>query len=87
MGEHSRDVTAVITAHEPPNGTRLIVDKGDEWIVIVRDDGEAKEWGIDADDDQHWFDAAEMDSDPMELHQYLKCAEAVYALGKKLAEF
>lgn len=85
MGEHSRDVTAIITDNEPPNGTRLILDKGDEWIVIVRDDGEAAAHGYD--DDQRWFDAAEMDNGPMELHQYLKYAEAVYALGPKLADF
>lgn len=32
MGEHSRDITAVITNHEPPNNSRLIVDRGDDWI-------------------------------------------------------
>lgn len=83
--ENPRDVTAVITANEPPDGTRLIIDKGDEWIVIVRDDNEAQQWGNF--DDQRWFDAADMDQEPMELHQYLKYAEAVHALGEKLAEF
>lgn len=83
MGEHSRDVTAIITDNEPPNGTRLILDKGDEWIVIVRDDNEAQQWGNF--DDQRWFDAAHMEDEPMELHQYLKYAEAVYTLGPKLA--
>jgi hypothetical protein len=83
MGEHSREVTAIITANEPPNGARLILDKGDEWIVIVRDDAEAKSWGQEPD--ERWFNAAEMNDGPMELHQFLKYAEAVYALGNKLA--
>lgn len=85
MGEHGRNVTAVITANEPPNGTRLIVDKGDEWVVIVRDDGEAQGW--DQHPDEVWFNAAAIDDGPMDLHQHLKYAEAVYALGEKLAEF
>jgi hypothetical protein len=83
MGEHSRDITAVITANEPANGTRLILDRGDEWIVIVRDDGEAQGWGQEPD--ERWFNAAAMNDGPMELHQYLKYAESVYALGNKLA--
>lgn len=85
MGEHSPDVTAIITANEPPNGTRLVLDKEDEWIVIVRDDAEAAAHGYD--DDQRWFDAAEIDDGPMALHQYLKYSDAVYALGAKLADF
>ncbi len=85
---HSEATTAVLTANEPPNGTRLIVDNGDdEWKVIVRDDAEAKRWGNGPDDDQHWFDSRDMDSDPMDLHQHLKYAGAVYALGAKLAVF
>ncbi len=83
---HDETVTAVLTANEPPNGTRLILNKGDdEWVVIVRDDNEAQQWG--EFDDQHWFYAHDMEHDPMSLHQFLKYADAVYALGEKLADF
>lgn len=84
--EHSEDVTAVITANEPPSGTRLIVDTGDnEWKVIWRDDAEADRWYDGDARGQHWFD--DEDSDPMGLHQHLKYADAVYALGEPLAVF
>jgi hypothetical protein len=81
---HSEAVTAVLTDHEPPDGTRLILEKSDgEYQVIVRDDDAARSW--DAFEDDHWFgDARE---DPMALHQHLKYARAVYALGEQLAVF
>lgn len=85
--EHPESVTAVLTANEPPNGARLVLDKGDEWKVIVRDDGEARAWGIPFGDDQHWFYADDFPHDPMALHQYLKYVKTVYAIGEKLADF
>lgn len=81
--EHSRDVTA--TLKEPKDGTYLVLDRGDEWIVIVRDDDAARGWGQHPD--ERWFNAAQMDDGPMELHQYLKYAEAVYEIGKGIAVF
>lgn len=86
--EHTEETTAVLTGNEPPNGTKLIVDVGmDGWKVIERDDAEAKLWGNDWDDDQHWFASGDFTSDPMSLHQHIKYADAVYALGEPLAVF
>lgn len=81
--EHDRKVTSALK--EPADGTHLVLDRGDEWIVIVRDDGEARGWGQHPD--ERWFDAAQRDDGPMELHQYLKYAEAVYEIGKTVAVF
>ncbi len=83
---HSETVTAALTANEPLNGTKLIVEMGvDEWKVIVRDDDAAKGQGAEPGD--HWFDGAEPSDEPMSLHQHIKYADAVYALGGKLADF
>ncbi len=82
---HSEQTTAALTANEPANGTVLVVEKGATWHAIVRDDESAKEW--DAATGDHWFNAADSDEDPMSLHQHIKYADAVYALGEKLATF
>ena len=87
--EHAPDATAIITANEPANGSKLIVDNGDDsgdrWKVIWRDDEGAKDWYDGDARDQHWWD--DEDSDPMALHQHVKYADAVYALGEPLAVF
>ncbi|GGN39175.1 hypothetical protein FHR83_006775 [Actinoplanes campanulatus] len=83
---HSEQATAVLTANEPKDGTVLLVRSGDEWKVIERDDALSRDY----DPQDHWFDVtteAIGDSDPMALHQHVKYADAVYALGEKLAEF
>jgi predicted lipoprotein with Yx(FWY)xxD motif len=83
---HPESVTAVITANEPPNGSKLIVDKGDgDWTVIWRADEEADRWYDGDPRGQHWFD--DEDQDPMALHQHIQYADAVYALGEPLAVF
>jgi hypothetical protein len=85
--EHTRETTSAAFKTEPADGTRLIVHNGDnEWEVIWRDDKYADEWYHgDAPEGDHWFRAS--DEDPMELHQYLKYADAVYALGAEVARF
>jgi hypothetical protein len=86
MGEHSRDVTAVLTANEPPNGTILFVRTASAWTVIERDDDVSRDY----EPGEHWYvvtDEAIGDADPMSLHEHVKYADAVYALGEKLAEF
>lgn len=84
--EHSEEVTAVITANEPPDGAYLVVDSGDnDWKVIWRDDTAARAWYNGDARGQHWLD--DHDSDPMGLHQHVKYAYAVYALGEPLAVF
>lgn len=84
--EHSTDVTAVITANEPPNGTKLIVISEDGGKVIWRDDETAAaSWGGGDPYKQRWFD--DHDEDPMSLHEHPKYADAVYALGEPLAVF
>ncbi len=80
---HSEATTAVLTANEPPNGTVLIVKEGEEYKVIVRDDKAAADAGYE----DHWFEASGMDAEPDALHQFVKYADAVYALGDRLAEF
>jgi hypothetical protein len=82
--EHGREVTE--TLREPADGTYLVLDRGDDWRVIVRDDAEAaSSWRQQPD--ERWFYADSMDDGPMELHQYLKYAEAVYEIGKAIAVF
>ena len=86
MGEHSREVTAVLA--EPEDGARLVIysESGfHEWEVIWRDDDAASDWYDGDARGQHWFRAN--DEDPMELHQYLKYADVVYALGAEVARF
>ncbi len=86
MGEHSHDITGVITANEPPNGTILFVRDGSSWTVIQRDDDVSRDY----EPGEHWYvvtDEAMGEADPMTLHQHIQNADAVYALGEKLAEF
>ncbi len=79
MGEHSRDVTAVITDNEPPDGTHLVVQKWTGYMTVIwREDRNGR--GTD-----RWFESH--DDDPMSLHEHIKNAMAVYALGSKLADF
>ncbi len=82
---HSEETTAVLTANEPPNGTKLIVQKGGDWVVVLRDDDAARSW--DAYEGDRWFEGMDHNHEPMSLHQHVKDADAVYALGEKLAEF
>jgi hypothetical protein len=81
---HPESVTAVLTENEPANGTKLVVSSAGEFRVIGRVDAAATKNGGHPDD--RWFDLGD-DTDGMSLHQYLKYADAVYALGEKLAEF
>ncbi len=85
---HSEQTTAVLTANEPPNGTKLIVHErsgNDEtWRVIVRDDDSAADW--DQFPENRWFDG-KTGGEPYSLREWLDNADAVYALGEKLAEF
>lgn len=83
--QHAESVTAVLTSNEPANGSKLIVDKGDGWAVIWRDDAEADHWYDGDARDQHWF--GDPREDPMSLHEHVKYAVAVYALGEQLAAF
>jgi hypothetical protein len=86
MGEHSREVTAVLA--EPADGARLVIYAEDgfrEWEVIWRNDAAASEWYDGDARGQHWWRAD--DEDPMELHQYLKYAEVVFQLGPIVANF
>jgi hypothetical protein len=88
--EHTRETTSAAFKTEPADGTTLVLKKttyyGEpEWEVIWRDDKQAaRTWDDDARG-QHWFRVA--DEDPMELHQYLKYADAVFALGEEVARF
>lgn len=83
--EHPESVTAVITDNEPPNGTKLVV-VGEESKVIWRDDAAGiQAYGKDDPYKQRWLD--DHDEDPMSLHEHLKYADAVYALGEPLAVF
>lgn len=84
---HTEQTTAVLTANEPPNGTKLILDMpGGAWKVIVRDDAAAAAW--DSFEGERWFAAeGELYGEPAVLHEHIKYADAVYALGEKLAEF
>lgn len=82
MSEHPESVTAVLTDNEPPNGTKLILHEGwDSWRVIVRLTG-----ATSANGQEDWHDGA-TDEDPRSLHDWLKYADAVYALGEQLAVF
>ena len=81
---HSEDTTAILTKNEPSNGTHLILRKGGDWSVIVRDDDAARSW--DAMTGDHWF-AGEGNDEPMSLHQHLKYVDTVYSLGDPLVVF
>lgn len=80
---HPESVTAVLADNEPPDGTKLVVQQDGTYRVIVRDDASARSWNSFEGD--HWF--GDPQEDPMSLHQQVKYADAVYALGDKLAEF
>jgi hypothetical protein len=81
---HPESVTAVLTDNEPPNGTKLIIGNGSDWTIIQRDDKAAALRGVHPGD--RWFEG-DYDGDPMSLHEHLKYADAVYALGEPLAVF
>jgi hypothetical protein len=89
--EHTRETTSAAFKEEPADGTTLVLKKSGyegepDWEVIWRDDKYADEWHHgDAPEGEHWF--RDTDEDPMELHQYLKYADAVFALGEELARF
>ncbi|MEU4558448.1 hypothetical protein AB0F72_08660 [Actinoplanes sp. NPDC023936] len=91
MPSHPESVTAVLTASEPPNGTVLVVQYDQDgsmppYKVIWRDDDAQTEAYGPADKfKQRWLE--DPDDEPMALHEYLKYATAVYALGEKLVEF
>lgn len=83
---HPESVTTVLTDNEPPNGTILFVRSGEEWTVIQRDDEQAD----DCEPGEHWFPVTAEAigvTDPMTLHELVKDADAVYALGEQLAVF
>lgn len=82
MGEHSREVTAVLA--EPEDGTRLVVVGERESKVIWRDDAAARASSVYVSG-EHWFD--DPDDDPMELHEHVKYADVVYQLGPVVANF
>ena len=83
---HSEQTTAALTANEPADGTILFVRAASAWTVIERDDAISRDY----EPGEHWYvvtDEAIGDADPMSLHEHIKDADAVYALGEKLAEF
>jgi hypothetical protein len=83
---HSEKVTAVVTDNEPPDGSKLVIISEDGGKVIWRDDATAADsWGPGDPHKQRWFE--DHDEDPMSLHEHLKYADAVYALGEPLAVF
>lgn len=71
------------TMEEPADGTVLLVDDGEQWTIIWRNDAEADRW--ETQPGERWFDSH--DEDPMGLDVYLRDAVAVYALGPKLVDF
>lgn len=84
--EHPESVTAAVTDNEPPNGTKLVVISEDGGKVIWRDDAAGVEaYGPNDPYKQRWLEGH--DEDPMALHEYLKYADAVYALSEPLAVF
>lgn len=88
--EHTRETTSAAFKTEPADGTTLVLKKSTydgepDWEVIWRNDADADRWYDGDADGQHWFRAN--DETPMELHQYLKYADAVYALGAEVARF
>lgn len=84
--EHSETLTAALMNPEPPNGTILFVRSGSAWTVIERDDDVSRDY----EPCEHWYvvtDESIGDADPMSLHEHIKFADAVYALGEKLTGF
>lgn len=84
MPVHSEETVARLLP-EPDNGAVLVVkNSDDDWRIIWRDDAEAARWGS-PHPTERWF--SDSDSDPMELRQHVKYAQAVYALGEPVATF
>jgi hypothetical protein len=84
--EHPESVTAILTANEPKDGTILFVRTASAWTVIERDDAVSGDY----EPGEHWYvvtDEVIGDADPMSLHEHIKFADAVYAIGEKPAEF
>lgn len=77
--EHPKSVTAALTANEPPDGTHLVVQDWSGYMRVI--------WCEDHNShgDARWFTSH--DEDPLSLHDQVKEAMAVYALGEKLAGF
>lgn len=83
---HSEATTAALTDNEPPNGTKLVVIGEHDSKVIWRDDSAQREaYGADDPYKQRWLE--DHNEDPMSLHEHVKYADAVYALGEMLAKF
>jgi hypothetical protein len=68
---------------EPADGTVLVVRVGDTYGVIQRDDATAAE--CSEFDDERWFDASDVDADPLEWWVALEYADEVFPLGAALA--
>lgn len=68
---------------EPPDGTVLVVHVGDTYGVIQRDDATAS--GCNEFDDERWFDAGDVDADPVSWRAALEFADEVLPLGAPLA--
>ncbi|MEV0831467.1 MULTISPECIES: hypothetical protein [Streptosporangiaceae] len=68
---------------EPADGTVLVVRVGDTYGVIQRDDVVASE--CSDFDDERWFDASDVDSDPRAWRVALEYADEVFPLGAALA--
>jgi hypothetical protein len=82
MTQHSPETTALLV--EPDDGAKLVIDLGDgEWRTIWRDDHAAR--GRGGLEDERWFD--DYRNDPMSLHEHVKYAVTVYALGPVLVNF
>lgn len=82
--KYDEAVTAALAANEPPDNTILFLRSSDEWTVIERDDALSRDY----EPGEHWFNVtteAIGTSDPMTLAAWLKDADTVHSLGKKLA--
>jgi hypothetical protein len=71
-----------ITSSEPPDGTKLVIENGSDWTIIRRDDEASRLRGAHPGD--RWFEG-DYSGDPMSLREHLKYADAVYAIGERLA--
>lgn len=80
-----RDYDKPATNPEPPDGTRVLVDMGDEWRTILRDDARAARYAKEgAHPEDRWFDTADNEhgEDGMGWVAHLKYAEAVYVIDE-----
>jgi hypothetical protein len=69
---------------EPPDGTLLILQDGERvHRVVLRADAEARQ--TSDFEDERWFDATDMETDPLAWREALKYATKVYACGQVLA--